>query len=179
MAKKRDEYDEFYDEYDDIPQEQEFEAGKKFRLARYKQKEQAAMRDEFNEVGAVEQATGKYLEKKIQYETDYVSAHQEVFTRSDIGGSISLFTPERQSEHLLLAKHCLAEIPQEDYFDKEDRRVIFWENPKEEDNEYFDNIVGCLAGLFKLGCEIRGKKKKQGTYSIKDYIDKQKQGRND
>lgn len=105
--------------------------------------------------------------------------HKGIKSRSDIGGSISLYTPERQSEHLLLAKHCLAEIPQEDYFDKEDRRVIFWENPKEEDNEYFDNIVGCLAGLFKLGCEIRGKKKKQGTYSIKDYIDKQKQGRGD
>lgn len=100
--------------------------------------------------------------------------HKGIKSRPDIGASISLFTPERQSEHLLLAKHCVVETPQEDYFEKEDRRVIFWENPREEDNEYFDNIVGCLAGLFKLGCEMRGKKKKQGTYSIRDYLEKQK-----
>lgn len=105
--------------------------------------------------------------------------HKGIKSRPDIGGSISLYTPDRQSEHLLLAKHCLAEIPQEDYYDKEDRRVIFWENPKEEDNEYFDNFVGCLAGLFKLGCELRGRKRKQGTYSIKDYIERQKESRND
>jgi hypothetical protein len=103
--------------------------------------------------------------------------HKGIKSRSDICGSLSLFTPERASGHLLLAKHCLVEIPEEDYFDKEDRRVITWSNPKDEDNEYFDNIVGCLAGLFKLGCEIRARKKKQGTYSIKEYIEKQKAGR--
>ena len=103
--------------------------------------------------------------------------HKGIKSRADIGGSISLYSPERQSEHLLLAKHCLAETPEEDFFEKEDRRVICWKNVKEEDNEYFDNFVGCLAGLFKLGCEIRGKKKKQGTYSIKDYIQKQKEAR--
>lgn len=100
--------------------------------------------------------------------------HKGIKTRSDIGGSISFYRPERQSEHLLIAKHCLVEVPQEDYFEKEDRRVIFWQNPKEEDNEYFDNIVGCLAGLFKLGCEIRTRAKKASTYSIQDFMNKQR-----
>jgi len=103
--------------------------------------------------------------------------HKGIKSRPDIGASISLYAPERHSEHLLLAKHCLVEVPQEDYNEKEDRRVIYWENPREEDNEYFDNFVGCLAGLFKLGCEMRGRKRKQGTYSIRDYIEKQKGSR--
>lgn len=101
--------------------------------------------------------------------------HKGIKSRGDIGGSVSLFTPERESGHLLYAKHSLAEIPEEDYFAKEDRRVIIWSNPKDEDNEWFDNTVGCLANLFKLGCQIRGKKAKQGTYSIQDYINKQKE----
>lgn len=100
--------------------------------------------------------------------------HKGIKSRGDICGSVSLFTPERQSGHLLYAKHCLEEVPEEDYFEKEDRRLIIWQNPRDADNEYFDNTCSALAGLFKLGCEIRMHKPKRTTYSIKDFIDKQK-----
>lgn len=104
--------------------------------------------------------------------------HKGIKSRSDICGSISLFTPERMSGHLLYAKHCLEEAPVEDYYEKEERRIITWENPRDNDNEYFDNTIGCIAGLFKIGCEIRMHRAKRGTYSIQDFINKQK-GRSD
>lgn len=100
--------------------------------------------------------------------------HKGFKSRPDICGSLSLFTPENHSGHLLYAKHCLEEVPEEDYFEKEDRRLIIWRNPRDNDNEYFDNTVSAMAGLFKLGCEIKMHKPKRGTYSIKDFIDKQK-----
>jgi hypothetical protein len=54
--------------------------------------------------------------------------------------------------------------------------VIVWDNLKEDDNEFFDNMVGVLAGLFKCGCEMNNSRTPKGTYNIQDYINKQKKG---
>jgi hypothetical protein len=102
------------------------------------------------------------------------SFHKGIKTRPDICGSVSLFEHERPGGHMLFAKQCLVEVPEEDYNEKENLRVLIWSNPKDEDNEAFDNIVGCQAGLFKLGCEIRMKREKKGTYNMQDYINSQK-----
>lgn len=101
--------------------------------------------------------------------------HKGIKSRPDICGSLSLFTHERPSGHMMYAKHCITEVPEEDYNEKENLRVLVWSNPKDEDNEFFDNTVGAMAALFKLGCEIRMKRAKKGTYNMQEYIDKQKE----
>lgn len=100
--------------------------------------------------------------------------HKGIKTREGIGGSLSLFTPERAGGHLLYAKHCTVERPEEEHNEKENLTVIRWYNDRDEDNEYFDNTVGAMAGLFKLGCQLRSKKRKSGTFSMQDYINQQK-----
>lgn len=47
------------------------------------------------EVGDIADATGEWLEKRIQYETDYVSAHHEIFSNSS--GLKPLGTGQRES----------------------------------------------------------------------------------
>jgi len=64
-------------------------------------------------------------------------------------GSLSLFIPEFPSQHDLLAEHCVAEIPAWDVDEKTDRRVVIW-TELGQDNEGFDNIVGCFAGFSML-----------------------------
>ena len=102
-----------------------------------------------------------------------VLVHRGFNTRDGMPGSISMFNVDRTGEHLLFAKHIMAETPTEDFFEKENRRVTVWSHPR-GDNEWFDNLVGCCANLFKLGVEMRAKRAKAGTFSMKDYIDAQK-----
>lgn len=97
--------------------------------------------------------------------------HKGIKTRLGLGGSISTFTPERSGMHLMYGTHCSVEVPTDDYSEDDNRHVITWSNPKKEDNEYFDNAVGCIAGLFKLGCEIRGQKRSGNkSYDIGEYL---------
>jgi hypothetical protein len=99
--------------------------------------------------------------------------HRGIKTRPGITGSIDLFETEKGESHLLLARHWISETPTEDYYPAEDRRVIVWSSPK-GDNEYFDNGVGCLANFMKLGCKLRAKRHKSGTYNIQDYVNMQR-----
>jgi hypothetical protein len=102
-------------------------------------------------------------------------AHKGWLTREGISGSLSLFSPETSATHLLYAKQCVAETPAEDVDEKSDRRVIIWKDPPGgHDNEYFDNTVGCLAALFKAGCEMNNRRKPKGTYDIQDYVNTEK-----
>lgn len=97
--------------------------------------------------------------------------HRGFKTRLGLGGSISLFDPDRTGEHLLYGRHCLAETAIDDHYEEEDRHIIIWSNDRDEDNEFFDNTVGCMAGFFKLGCEIRsGRKEKPSDYNIGEYL---------
>jgi len=101
--------------------------------------------------------------------------HKGILTRPGITGSVTLFTPEKIGQHLLFARHLVEEVVIEDINEKEDRRVLTWVNEKNRDTEFFDNTTNAMAGLFKLGCELRSRNKKRGTYSIQDYIDGQKE----
>jgi hypothetical protein len=96
--------------------------------------------------------------------------HKGIKTRLGLAGSFSLFSTERIGEHLIAAQQCVEEVCLEDVYDKESRTVIIWDNPKKADNEFFDNFVGAMAGLFKVGCELRARGKK-GSFDIQDYVD--------
>ncbi|GIW60325.1 MAG: hypothetical protein KatS3mg087_1391 [Patescibacteria group bacterium] len=101
--------------------------------------------------------------------------HKGFKSRYGITGSLSLFQAERESEHILFAQHCVSESPEETVNEKDKRTVIAWRDGN-TDNEYFDNVVGCYAMLFKLGCELRQQKKQSAqTYSIQEFIESQKQ----
>lgn len=82
--------------------------------------------------------------------------HKGFKTRYGTSGSFSLFEPEFHGHHALLAEHCWGETPKIDYFEKEDRSVVIWTGTG-NDNEYFDNLVGCSANLFMLGASLRKK----------------------
>lgn len=87
-------------------------------------------------------------------------------------GSIRLYKPEDYGEHTLLAQHCNAEFPTQHINIKEERIIIEWTQYRDRDNEYFDNLVGCEAMLFKLGTSLR-KKKEKSQITINDYINQQ------
>lgn len=61
-------------------------------------------------------------------------------------GSLSLFIPEFDQQHVIIAEHCIAESPSWDVDPKTDKRVVVWTQTV-NDNEFFDNIVGCLSAL--------------------------------
>lgn len=65
-------------------------------------------------------------------------------------GSICSFVEEFPHQHALIGEHCTAEIPSWDIDEKTDKRVVVW-TQREPNNEFFDNIVGCLTGFSMLG----------------------------
>jgi hypothetical protein len=91
---------------------------------------------------------------------------------------MDIFAPDRSSNHLLFGRHCNAESPMEDKDDSKGITVVIWSPPK-GDNEYFDNTVGCIANLMKLGVKLSSSEIKQSrTYNIQDYINTQKKKKN-
>lgn len=100
--------------------------------------------------------------------------HKGFKARQGITNSVDLFLPNQNETHLLFAEHCISETPSEDVNELDGRSVIIWSPPR-GDNEYFDNAVGCLANLMRLGCklssnQLRNKKK----INMQDYINQQK-----
>jgi hypothetical protein len=87
-------------------------------------------------------------------------------------GSYRLYKPEVYGELNLIAHHCNAEFPTLMMNPKEERFVIEWEQYRDRDNEFFDNIVGGTALLFKLGVTLR-KIRAKTTTDISDYINQQ------
>jgi hypothetical protein len=99
--------------------------------------------------------------------------HRGFKTRYGLPGSLSLHPEKWPGQHLLLAQHCNAELPIKKYNEKEDREVTVWEMvPGSPDNEYFDNIVGSIAGLYYLGCEMS--KRIVQKMNMQDFINKQR-----
>jgi hypothetical protein len=69
-------------------------------------------------------------------------------------GALSIFLPEYERQHALLGEHCNSELPYWDEDPKTEKKVIVWQQINHEDNEYFDNLVGCFAGFSALGCSF-------------------------
>jgi len=105
-----------------------------------------------------------------------LKVHEGWKARAGLPGSMSLFEPEWPGQHNLLSDHCTVEVPIKDFWEKENRTVYIWKNNSRRDNEYFDNIVNCLAGLCKLGVEFRTQTstRQQKTYDISSYLSKQR-----
>lgn len=102
------------------------------------------------------------------------AVHRGIKAKDGSLSSLNLYKPTGTDNHLLLAKHFLSETPTEDTAIDEGRTIVIWSEAR-GDNEWFDNTVGCFANLMKLGCKMSEKKaRSRSTYSIQDYIDKQK-----
>ena len=83
-------------------------------------------------------------------------AHRGFLTNPGTIGSIKLFPPENSGAHNLLTEHLISENPEQKINIKDNRVVVEWSKISGAfDNEYLDNLVGCLALLFKCGCTLR------------------------
>lgn len=113
-----------------------------------------------------------YLQSDVNFFKTLV--HRGIKKGEGENGSLDLFQPQGQDNHLMIARHWTAETPMEDTAVDEGRTIIVWSKPK-GDNEWFDNVVGCFANLMKLGCKMTERKNKsKRSYSMQDYIDNQK-----
>jgi hypothetical protein len=102
--------------------------------------------------------------------------HKGIKSRSGIIRSIDLFVPAPGESHLLFGQHCVTESPFEDRNEAEGRSVIIW-SPATNDNEYFDNSVGCLANLMKLGVKLStSDNKPKKKMDMQEYMNQLKKG---
>ena len=118
-----------------------------------------------------------YNTMEMQFDTNYFKrkVHDGWKIRPGYPGSIEIFPPEYVGQHVVLHKHMLAEEPRRDYFEKEDREVFIFEQTSGQDNEFFDNLVGCLAGLCRLGANFKQQKSvPKKSINMQEYIDKQR-----
>lgn len=93
--------------------------------------------------------------------------------------SITLYKPRYPDEHKVVADHCNSERPEKQHGKKTLRTKIIWrEKAKYVDNEFFDNIAGCLALFRKAGVSQTEDKtiveKEVASQNIRDYINQQK-----
>jgi hypothetical protein len=100
--------------------------------------------------------------------------HRGFAARIGLPGSISLFREEYPNQHSIVAEHLWAEVPQIDKNEKEKREIIVWEET-DEDNELFDNLVGCLSGFIKEGCTLYTPKARAEKIDIQALIDAQRE----
>jgi hypothetical protein len=100
--------------------------------------------------------------------------HRGFAARLGLPGSISLFVEEFPHQHSIVAEHCWAEVPKIDVNEKEKREIIVWEET-DEDNELFDNLVGCISGLIKEGCTLYTPKERTKVIDIQELINQQRE----
>ena len=72
---------------------------------------------------------------------------------SDDSGSVDLYksTPRH---HQMFADQLTAEKPTEVEDLASGNRVIEWANSRQQDNHFFDCLVGCHAAASMLGCSL-------------------------
>jgi hypothetical protein len=86
-------------------------------------------------------------------------AHRGFLTNPGTIGSIKIFPSETSGGHNLFTEHLIAENPEQKINIKDNRVIVEWAKiVHNHDNEYLDNLVGCLALLFKCGCTLRNTK---------------------
>lgn len=101
--------------------------------------------------------------------------HDGFKTRVGWPGAISLFPESRLGEHDVFIRHiCKSEEVEKDYYEKEDRTVYVFQQVRGQDNEFFDNLVGCLAGFCRLGAKFRQQeRKKKKPIDMDKYLNDQ------
>lgn len=78
--------------------------------------------------------------------------HKGWMTRTGATGSINMYIPNYNGEHEFFLESQLREIPEKDFYEKEQRSVIVWNTDKSTvENEFFDNLTGCLGLFAKRG----------------------------
>lgn len=72
--------------------------------------------------------------------------HKGWMTRTGATGSINMYIPNYTGEHEFFFESQLREVPEKDFYEKEQRTVVVWNTDKASvENEFFDNLTGCLA----------------------------------
>jgi len=110
---------------------------------------------------------------KIDVNSLKTLVHRGFIARHGTIGSIKWFIPETISGHLLAAQHIVSEDPEQKVNMKANRIITEWHHDGYRDNEFFDNLVGCVAILFKLGCTLKLKKEIK-TMNMQEYMNQQK-----
>jgi hypothetical protein len=100
--------------------------------------------------------------------------HKGFKARIGMPSSLSIFQHGELESPFLFHSHCLAESPHIEYNEKEDRTIIAWDHTETNDNEHFDNSVGCLALLFKRGCVIENTAPVYVKQNVQEFFDSQK-----
>ena len=94
----------------------------------------------------------------LNYDTNYFKTEVHKSFNQTIGlrGSLTMFTPEWEDQHKIIADGCNTERPERMPGKKTNRTRIVWkEKAHQIDNEPLDNLAGCIALLTKLGIDIR------------------------
>lgn len=90
-------------------------------------------------------------------------------------GSATLFKPSLINQHNKYADQFTAELPYIDICPKTGYQVVLW-NQTRDNNEMFDNFVGCLAGfaMKRVDFTFKSKQQSQETYDINSFIKDQR-----
>lgn len=96
--------------------------------------------------------------------------HRGFLKKGNQIGAIRLFQPTDDSYHMLYAEHITNERGRYRTDEKSGRTVMVWDRVTENnDNEYLDNTVGCIALLIKTGVSLR--QNKGGSKAVTDIYD--------
>lgn len=99
--------------------------------------------------------------------------HKGFKTRIGMPGCVTLYKAMYPEEHRLLVNHCTLEDPEIDTDPKNPKKTkIIWKTPiKQPNNDFFDNLTGCLAGLAALDCSFSTESEKEvTTKNINDMV---------
>ena len=94
----------------------------------------------------------------LNFDANYfkTEVHKAFNQTAGLRGSLTMFQPEWVDQHKVIADHCNAERPERMPGKKTNRTRIVWkEKGHQVDNEFLDNIAGCIALVTKLGIDIR------------------------
>jgi len=94
---------------------------------------------------------------EINYDNDIFKTQVHLGFKKEVGvsGSLSLFQDKTTTNpHNLLARHCRSERPKLEEDPKTERSKIQWHEVAGQENEYFDNLTGSLAGLAYLNVKF-------------------------
>jgi hypothetical protein len=108
----------------------------------------------------------------LQIDTNFMktTAHKLMAVPSEKRGSATLWYEVDPYYHLVFSQHWEPEKPKMEIGARTGRKRLIWKaSISDVENEYFDNFCGCLAGFFKLGCDMY-KAVTNSSMNISDYL---------